>query len=182
MAAPASDRTPLPQWAGLFGSRLIDLLGWRLIDARPDEGWIRAGFNGKEEFCAAGVPKLKRAHVCGRIRVTFAAWMNRVLRYLLPRLDMRPRIDRPHLLYWRGALHRNRIHARMPRRHLWRRPRPSRPAGRCHFADVRADRGQGRCGGIKGAAPPGAADYPRGRGKQPVHPVRGRGAELCQRR
>src|SRR6516162_94041 len=46
--------TPLPQWTSLFGNRLIDLLGWRLIDARPNEGWIRAGFNGKEEFCAAG--------------------------------------------------------------------------------------------------------------------------------
>jgi hypothetical protein len=54
MAAIAPDCTPLPPWTSLFGSRLIDLLGWRLIDARPDEGWIRAGFNGKEEFCAAG--------------------------------------------------------------------------------------------------------------------------------
>jgi hypothetical protein len=27
---------PLPQWTSLIGSRLIDLLGWRLIDARPD--------------------------------------------------------------------------------------------------------------------------------------------------
>jgi uncharacterized protein (TIGR00369 family) len=51
MAATAPD---LPQWTSLFGSRLIDLLGWRLIDARPDEGWIRARFIGKEEFCAAG--------------------------------------------------------------------------------------------------------------------------------
>ena len=33
--------------------------------------------------------------------MTFAAWMNRVLRYLLPRLVMRPRIDRPPVLYWR---------------------------------------------------------------------------------
>jgi uncharacterized protein (TIGR00369 family) len=54
MAATAPDCTPLPEWTSLFGSRLIDLLGWRLIDARPDEGWIRAGFIGKEEFCAAG--------------------------------------------------------------------------------------------------------------------------------
>src|SRR5215218_1719321 len=30
---------------------------------------------------------------------TFAAWMNKVLRYLLPRLEMRPRIDRPPVLY-----------------------------------------------------------------------------------
>ena len=37
------------------------------------------------------------------MRMTFAAWMNRVLRYLLPRLEMRPRIDRPPVLYWRGT-------------------------------------------------------------------------------
>jgi uncharacterized protein (TIGR00369 family) len=54
MAAIASDRAPLPPWTSLLGSRLIDLLGWRLIDARPDEGWIRVGFIGKEEFCTAG--------------------------------------------------------------------------------------------------------------------------------
>src|SRR3954467_8644720 len=28
-----------------------DLLGWRLLDARPEEGWIRIGFDGKREFC-----------------------------------------------------------------------------------------------------------------------------------
>ena len=27
------------------------LLGWRLLDARPDEGWIKLGFEGKPEFC-----------------------------------------------------------------------------------------------------------------------------------
>jgi uncharacterized protein (TIGR00369 family) len=54
MAATAPDPAALPHWTSLFSSRLIDLLGWRLIDARPDEGWIRAGFVGKEEFCAAG--------------------------------------------------------------------------------------------------------------------------------
>jgi uncharacterized protein (TIGR00369 family) len=27
------------------------LLGWRLLDARPSEGWIRVGFDGKPEFC-----------------------------------------------------------------------------------------------------------------------------------
>jgi len=54
MAATAPDTVALPQWTSLFGSRLIDLLGWRFVDARPDEGWIRAGFVGKEEFCAAG--------------------------------------------------------------------------------------------------------------------------------
>jgi uncharacterized protein (TIGR00369 family) len=27
------------------------LLGWRLLDARPSEGWIKVGFDGKPEFC-----------------------------------------------------------------------------------------------------------------------------------
>ena len=27
------------------------LLGWHLLDARPEEGWIRIGFDGKTEFC-----------------------------------------------------------------------------------------------------------------------------------
>jgi uncharacterized protein (TIGR00369 family) len=27
------------------------LLGWHLLDARPGEGWIRVGFDGKPEFC-----------------------------------------------------------------------------------------------------------------------------------
>jgi uncharacterized protein (TIGR00369 family) len=27
------------------------LLGWHLIDARPDEGWIRIGFDGRTDFC-----------------------------------------------------------------------------------------------------------------------------------
>jgi uncharacterized protein (TIGR00369 family) len=27
------------------------LLGWHLIDARPEEGWIRIGFDGRGEFC-----------------------------------------------------------------------------------------------------------------------------------
>jgi len=27
------------------------LLGWHLLDARPAEGWIRIGFDGKAEFC-----------------------------------------------------------------------------------------------------------------------------------
>jgi uncharacterized protein (TIGR00369 family) len=27
------------------------LLGWQLLDARPKEGWIRIGFDGKPEFC-----------------------------------------------------------------------------------------------------------------------------------
>jgi uncharacterized protein (TIGR00369 family) len=27
------------------------LLGWHLLDARPQEGWIRIGFDGKRDFC-----------------------------------------------------------------------------------------------------------------------------------
>ncbi|QWG12163.1 PaaI family thioesterase [Bradyrhizobium sediminis] len=27
------------------------LLGWHLLDARPSEGWVRIGFDGKKEFC-----------------------------------------------------------------------------------------------------------------------------------
>src|SRR5229473_4096409 len=27
------------------------LLGWRILDARPEEGWVRIGFDGKPEFC-----------------------------------------------------------------------------------------------------------------------------------
>jgi uncharacterized protein (TIGR00369 family) len=27
------------------------LLGWRLLDAKPEEGWLQLGFEGKEEFC-----------------------------------------------------------------------------------------------------------------------------------
>jgi uncharacterized protein (TIGR00369 family) len=29
----------------------VQLLGWRLLDARPQEGWIKVGFDGKREFC-----------------------------------------------------------------------------------------------------------------------------------
>jgi uncharacterized protein (TIGR00369 family) len=27
------------------------LLGWRLLDARPDRGWLQVGFDGRPEFC-----------------------------------------------------------------------------------------------------------------------------------
>jgi len=27
------------------------LLGWHLLDARPEDGWIRIGFDGRQEFC-----------------------------------------------------------------------------------------------------------------------------------
>lgn len=28
-----------------------ELLGWRLLDARPEDGWIKLGFEGRPEFC-----------------------------------------------------------------------------------------------------------------------------------
>jgi uncharacterized protein (TIGR00369 family) len=27
------------------------LLGWHLLDARPKQGWVRIGFDGKADFC-----------------------------------------------------------------------------------------------------------------------------------
>jgi uncharacterized protein (TIGR00369 family) len=27
------------------------LLGWRLLEARPKDGWLKVGFDGKVEFC-----------------------------------------------------------------------------------------------------------------------------------
>ena len=43
MIATALDRIAMPPVA--------TLLGWHLLDARPGEGWIRIGFEGKTEFC-----------------------------------------------------------------------------------------------------------------------------------
>jgi uncharacterized protein (TIGR00369 family) len=43
MVKTALDNVPMPPCA--------KLLGWRLLDVRPDEGWIRIGFEGKAEFC-----------------------------------------------------------------------------------------------------------------------------------
>ena len=43
MIATALDRLQAPPSS--------KLLGWHLIDARPGEGWIRIGFDGKQEFC-----------------------------------------------------------------------------------------------------------------------------------
>ena len=43
MIATALDRLDAPPSS--------KLLGWHLIDARPDEGWIRIGFDGKRDFC-----------------------------------------------------------------------------------------------------------------------------------
>lgn len=40
--ATALDHFPRPPCA--------DLLGWEVLDARPEEGWIRIGFEGRESF------------------------------------------------------------------------------------------------------------------------------------
>lgn len=43
MISTALDKIPAPPSS--------KLLGWRLLDARPNEGWIRIGFDGKPDFC-----------------------------------------------------------------------------------------------------------------------------------
>jgi len=43
MVRTALDDIPMPPSA--------QLLGWHLLDARPAEGWIRIGFDGKAAFC-----------------------------------------------------------------------------------------------------------------------------------
>ena len=43
MIATALDRLTAPPSS--------KLLGWRLLDARPEAGWVRIGFDGKAEFC-----------------------------------------------------------------------------------------------------------------------------------
>jgi len=43
MIKTALDNFPRPPCA--------ELLGWRLLDARPEEGWIKLAFDGKPEFC-----------------------------------------------------------------------------------------------------------------------------------
>ncbi|KRR09453.1 PaaI family thioesterase [Bradyrhizobium valentinum] len=43
MIATALDNIPAPPSS--------KLLGWRLLDARPKDGWIRIGFDGKRDFC-----------------------------------------------------------------------------------------------------------------------------------
>ena len=43
MLKTALDDIPIPPSA--------KLLGWRLLDARPWEGWLKAGFDGRAEFC-----------------------------------------------------------------------------------------------------------------------------------
>jgi uncharacterized protein (TIGR00369 family) len=43
MIATALDRLTLPPSS--------KLLGWRLLDVRPRDGWARIGFDGKKDFC-----------------------------------------------------------------------------------------------------------------------------------
>ncbi|WP_024513740.1 PaaI family thioesterase [Bradyrhizobium sp. Tv2a-2] len=43
MIRTALDDIPTPPSA--------ELLGWRLLDASPKDGWIKVGFDGKAEFC-----------------------------------------------------------------------------------------------------------------------------------
>jgi uncharacterized protein (TIGR00369 family) len=43
MVATALDKIPTPPCS--------QLLGWHVVDARPDDGWVRIGFEGKHEFC-----------------------------------------------------------------------------------------------------------------------------------
>lgn len=43
MTTTVFDRMTMPPCA--------TLLGWHLLDARLEEGWIRIGFEGKREFC-----------------------------------------------------------------------------------------------------------------------------------
>lgn len=43
MVKTALDSFPRPPCA--------ELLGWRLLDAHPDEGWIKLAFDGKPQFC-----------------------------------------------------------------------------------------------------------------------------------
>ena len=43
MIATALDRLTAPPSS--------KLLGWHLLDARPGDGWVRIGFDGKQEFC-----------------------------------------------------------------------------------------------------------------------------------
>src|SRR5438874_9570919 len=57
----------------------------------------------RSDAALSHTPKLYRGQLCGRIRRTFAAWISSVRRYLLPRLEMRPRIERPPVLYCRGT-------------------------------------------------------------------------------
>jgi len=46
MVATALDKIPVPPSS--------QLLGWHILDARPQEGWVRIGFDAKPEFCNPG--------------------------------------------------------------------------------------------------------------------------------
>ena len=57
-----------------------------------------------EIACCSQGPKLNFSQLCGRIRMTCAAWTNSVRKvFALPRLEMRPRIGLPPVEYWRGT-------------------------------------------------------------------------------
>jgi uncharacterized protein (TIGR00369 family) len=43
MIVTALDTLPVPPCG--------KLLGWRVLDAKPKEGWVRIGFDAKPEFC-----------------------------------------------------------------------------------------------------------------------------------
>jgi uncharacterized protein (TIGR00369 family) len=36
---------------GMTAPPAAKLLGWHLLDARPEEGWLKVGFDGKKDFC-----------------------------------------------------------------------------------------------------------------------------------
>jgi uncharacterized protein (TIGR00369 family) len=36
---------------GMTAPPAAKLLGWHLLDARPEEGWLKVGFDGKPDFC-----------------------------------------------------------------------------------------------------------------------------------
>ena len=57
MARTVLDDLTLPPYA--------ELLGWRLLDASPEEGRLRLGFDGKAEFC----------NLSGRVQGGFLAAM-----------------------------------------------------------------------------------------------------------
>ena len=59
-AATALDRLPRPPCA--------ELLGWQVLDARPADGWIRIGFEGRPEFRN---PAGMKEHRAAEARVCF---------------------------------------------------------------------------------------------------------------
>ena len=104
--------------------------------------------------------------------MTFAAWMNRVLRYLLPRLEMRPRMDRPPVLPYHGlpANHSTRLEGRVN----------DRQSGKDCTTVGRTQGGgavQSRIGAIAGDISPDATNSLRG--PDPAHRFR---LVVCRRR